>query len=352
MKPFESLTHRGQILRLRRLALKALERYELPAFRLTALQHEENTTFRVDLSTGERYALRIHRFANRSKEAVHSELLWLVALRREGFVVPEPLLTRDRQLLTVITLEGVPAARISVLFHWVDGEFLNRELTPAHLEQVGAFMARLHKQSIHFKTAEGFVRERVDVISDEERNKGAHGMSEQDARQQFDHPDDEAMAIRVVAQVASAEDGARVETLIRKMRAVQRALGQGPETFGLIHADLHQDNYLFLQESVRAIDFDDCGFGHYLYDMAVTLSEVKWRENTPALHAAFLTGYRSVHPLSAEHQRYLETFIAFRGLQMLIMVIGLRNHPRFQDRWEKTVRRMVNNLKDFVEKEP
>jgi Ser/Thr protein kinase RdoA (MazF antagonist) len=33
-------------------------------------------------------------------------------------------------------------------------------------------------------------------------------------------------------------------------------------------ADLHQWNYLFLDQALRAIDFDDCGWGYYAYDMA------------------------------------------------------------------------------------
>lgn len=33
---------------------------------------------------------------------------------------------------------------------------------------------------------------------------------------------------------------------------------------GLIHGDLHQENYLFCRGAVGAIDFDDCGYGHFL----------------------------------------------------------------------------------------
>ena len=88
-------------------------------------------------------------------------------------------------------------------------------------------------------------------------------------------------------------------------------LGQGPETFGLVHGDLHQENYLFHQGQVRAIDFDDCGFGHYIYDIAVTLFNVRFRDNTPQLRESFLAGYRSIRPLSAEHEQYLDTFAEY-----------------------------------------
>jgi hypothetical protein len=55
MKPFETMTHRGQLGRLRQLAIKMLSAYEVNEPRLTALVHEDNTTFRIDADNGERY---------------------------------------------------------------------------------------------------------------------------------------------------------------------------------------------------------------------------------------------------------------------------------------------------------
>jgi hypothetical protein len=64
MKSFETLTYAGQLRRLRRLAADALAPYDIHEPRLTALAHGDNTTFRVDLATGERYVLCIHRSAS------------------------------------------------------------------------------------------------------------------------------------------------------------------------------------------------------------------------------------------------------------------------------------------------
>ena len=36
------------------------------------------------------------------------------------------------------------------------------------------------------------------------------------------------------------------------------------QNWGLIHADLHEGNYLFHNEQIRPIDFYRCGFGYYL----------------------------------------------------------------------------------------
>ena len=52
-----------------------------------------------------------------------------------------------------------------------------------------------------------------------------------------------------------------------------------PGTFGLIHADLHLDNTLFADGEARLIDFDDCGFGYRIYDVAVALWELRHRRD-------------------------------------------------------------------------
>jgi len=351
MKPFEILTNAGQLRRLRQLAVKALRAYDIHEPRLTALLHEDNTTFRVDAANGKRYVLRIHR-PLRTVEAVRSEMMWLAALRRETeLVVPEPIPTRDGNLLTVASVTEIPEHRICVLFRWIDGRFLDVKLTPSHLERVGAFMASLQLHGAQFRPPDVFVRGRVDNLTDKARRTAARGACEALVRQQIDNPADETAAIRLITEICSPEDGARIAILIRKIREIQRVVGQKSETFGLIHGDLHQGNYFFHQRQVRAIDFDDCGYGYYLYDIAVTLSEVNWRENTPALRKNFLAGYRSIRFLSPEHERYLDTFIALRDLQLIIWKIEMRNHPAFRDGWASSVKEMLQDVKKFVERQ-
>ena len=350
MKPFEILTNMGQLRRLRRLAVKALTAYDIHRYRLIALQHEGNSTFRVDAVDGKRYVLRIHS-PLKTVETVQSEMMWLAALRRETeLVVPEPISTRDGSFLTIIGVDEIPESRICVLFRWIDGRFLDDRLTPDHLERVGAFMACLQSHGAQFKPSDGFIRGRVDTLTEQARRAAGRGTSEAVLRKQIDHPADETAAIRLVSEICSPEDGSRVATLIRKIRDVQRAVGQTSETFGLIHGDLHQGNYFFHQGQVRAIDFDDCGYGYYLYDIAVTLSEVNWRKNTPELRKGFIKGYRSVRDLSSQHEGYLDTFITFRDLQLIVWKIEMRNHPAFRNGWESSVKEMLQDVKRFVER--
>ena len=78
-------SRRAQLAGLRRVALAALERYPLPAGRLTFVDHGENTTFRHDSAAG-RHLVRVHRPQRHGRDvdstaAIRSEIAWLRAIR-------------------------------------------------------------------------------------------------------------------------------------------------------------------------------------------------------------------------------------------------------------------------------
>jgi len=334
MQGFETLSLRGQLGRLRPLAVEALATYEIRPARLVPLGHEENTTFRVETPDGERYVLRIQRTTGspfhppRSAGEVRSETTWITAVQRETeLAVPEPVLGPDGSPLTIIEVEGVPGPRICVLFRWQPGRFLDAGLTPSHLERVGEFTARLHAQAVGFVPPDGFTRWRIEDVSDE--------------------------AAEYVTGLVGAECGrdaaSLAESVMELVRRAQRELGMGPDVFGLIHSDLHQENYLFHRGRVGAIDFDDCGWGHFGYDLAVTLSELQHLPNPAALRAGLLRGYRSVRPLTAEHERYLDVFHSLRVLKLALWFIEQRDHPGFAD-WEAQARDGLADLRKIADR--
>jgi Ser/Thr protein kinase RdoA (MazF antagonist) len=100
-----------------------------------------------------------------------------------------------------------------------------------------------------------------------------------------------------------------------------QTLGESPDVFGFIHAGLHQWNYVFHGEEVRAIDFDDCGWGYYTYDRAVTLSYLEDWGTFPALQDTFLTEYQRVRPLPRRYGECLEVFLAARILAMVPWIL-------------------------------
>jgi Ser/Thr protein kinase RdoA (MazF antagonist) len=67
------------------------------------------------------------------------------------------------------------------------------------------------------------------------------------------------------------------------------------------------------------------------------------------LRRGLLDGYRSVRELSPQHEQYLDIFIAFRDLQLMIYNIEMRAHPAFRAGWASSVKEMLKDLKNFVE---
>jgi Ser/Thr protein kinase RdoA (MazF antagonist) len=350
MKSFATLSYRGQLQRLRRLAQAALEEYAVSAARLTPLRHESNTTLRVLAADHQQYVLRIHRPDGHTLAAIRSELRWLTALHQDtDLAVPEPVLTRDGLLLTIADTLGMPEPRTCVLFRWLDGRFLDARLTPRHLERIGVFMARLHEHTAQWQPPADFVRGRVDAITAQAR-RALWSASTPASSSPSVYPTDEdvARSLELVSDHCSPQDAAIVACTIEQIRAVFHELGEGKEVFGIIHADLHQENYFFQHRAPRVIDFDDCGWGHYLFDLTVTLRELAHLPTYPALRAALLAGYRTIRPFPQQHEAYLETFFALRRIQLLIWVIESRDHPTFRTGWADWARNDLQELAQFL----
>lgn len=346
MRRFEELTRAGQVRRMKYLAETALAAYDFGDLRLTPLAHFFNTTFRIDTlpqserassgspmgNKGERYVIRIHRSGAQNVQAIQSELLWLQALRHEtGLVVPEPMPTRGGSLVTSAYSSGVPESRQCVVFRWVDGRFLRSRLGPKEMMRVGMFMAKLHRHAEHFIVPEGFFRPRWDYDG---LRSGALGT---DLEQSWRH--------------LSREDRNVLDAVGERVRDTMRALGEERDVFGLIHADLYENNFLFSSMDVRAIDFDGCGWGHYLFDIGVTFSTLLARDDYPTLRKAFLEGYRQVRPLSPEHEGCTDTFIAARLMCHILWLAAHVDEPSYGTRSLRRITYELGELKAFLRRQ-
>ena len=319
-------TRRQQITGLRRVALRALEQYPVIEARVQFVAHGENTTFRIDAldSSSDRpstFLLRVHR-PNRhgrgvdSAAAIRSELEWLTAIRAETHLcVPEPVATSTGELVCRAAVDGGESRWCSLL-RWMDGRRRTRSARPIHLHRLGAAMARLHDHADRWSLPEGFVRitwDRATFFGDVMEYGGLPAadvwpLVPARQRQKFD---------TVAAEVGAAMDG----------------LGTGPGAFGLIHADLHLDNALFAGSDVRMIDFDDCGFGFRIYDVAVALWELRHRDDYHAFRDALLEGYTSQRDLPAEQIALVDAFIAAREVAFGLWFVGTaRVNPAFRAR--------------------
>jgi Ser/Thr protein kinase RdoA (MazF antagonist) len=293
---------------LDRLAASALRHYDLsPEARASLINVSENWTFRVDdPQTGRRAALRMHRPGYHDAAEIESELTWLEALREDDVIETPPVLrTREGARVLSVSLAGLARPRHVVLFDWVDGAAPTAEDVPSFL-RLGAVSARMHAHARSWTRPPSFARFSWDYSTTLGPN--GHWGRWQDGL---------GMTPDALAQLTRLGEAIR-DRLER--------YGQGPDRFGLTHADLRIANLLVDGGRTIVIDFDDCGLAWFMYDWATAVSFMEDHPQVPELQAAWVEGYRSVAPLSAEDEAELSTFVMLRRL---LLVAWIGSHHTF-----------------------
>jgi Ser/Thr protein kinase RdoA (MazF antagonist) len=308
------LSHRQRVARILRVAGRALDAYPLVDRQLRLIADEENTTYRVDATAPDgrdRFLLRVHRPARHGRNidsttAISSELCWLTALRAgTDLLVPAPFRTIDGQLTTVAASSDLPEPRVCSVLRWMDGRVYTAAPRPVRLRRLGSVMAHLHNHADQWRVPPGFVRIRWDWETFFGDTMVYGGINAADVWDLL--PGD---LRRKFAEVASGMD------------RVMTHLGEGADDFGLIHADLHLGNALFWRDEVRIIDFDDCGFGYWLYDIAVSLWELRYRSDYEDFRSALIDGYTRYRPLPPGGLAHLDDFIATREVAFALWFTG------------------------------
>jgi len=317
MAPDHDLSAGGDVLdRVRESARAALREYDChPDSSVELLNVSENATFLVTDPEHGPSVLRVHRLGYHTEDEIASELAWMDALRAEaGVRTPRVLAARDgrRIVTTAATGPGGAAAggpgQFSTVRHCVRFEFLpgtepaeSAADSVAHFAELGEITARMHAHARDWRRPGWFTR--------------FH----------WDYP----AAFGAEARWGRWQDGigvgpAEAEILGRLDRTLERrlsAFGTGPERYGLVHADTRLANLLVHDGAVSVIDFDDSGFGWYLYDLGTSVSFFEHEPVVPALVDSWLAGYRAHGEVTAADENEIWTFIMFRRL-LLVAWIG------------------------------
>lgn len=308
--------------------MTALGAYGLADGRLTFVAHDENTIFRHDGSDG-RHLVRVHRPQRHGRgvdsvAAIHSEIAWLQAIRKDTeLAVPEPVLASDGA--PTVTVTAADRTRVCSVLRWMDGRIHETSARPVHLGRLGEAMAHLHDHADAWTPPAGFVRIRWDhetffgdvMVYGDTPASGCWDLLPEEVRARFT-----AVGDRMVDILAGTGDT------------------------GLIHADLHLGNALFHRGAVKLIDFDDCGTGPRLYDVAVALWELRDHQDYLAYRDALLSGYRSRRHVDVEH---LDDFIALRQVAFDLWYTGTAQvNTAFSARLDK-VHRWSLAMLDLVE---
>lgn len=285
--------------RLDELAERALKLWPQTAGGdLTRINVSENVTYRIDLPDA-RYVLRLHRQGYHSKRAVECELAWAEALRvGDHLAAPAALPGRDGALIQEAHLPGEAEPRMLVLFAHIDGHHPDEsaDLSP-WFHDLGRIAARTHLHVANWRRPEPFERLTWDI-------EAVFGPAP--IWGHWREGPNVTPQIRAVL--------GRVERVVTDRLT---AFGRGPDRFGLIHADMRLANLLISPNGIHVLDFDDCGFGWFLYDFAAGISFIEDHPQIPALKAAWVAGYRALRPLSDAEEAEIDTLVMLRRLALL-----------------------------------
>lgn len=273
----------------------------------------ENPTFRVqEPGVREPIALRIYRPGGRSAVEVESELTWISAVRRETRV-PTPDVVPTADGAHYVCLEHEPPV-FAAAFEVAPGHEADDSDLERLMPRIAEATAHLHRHGRAWTVPRSFERPRWDVET-------TLGSTPHWAPWQASVPD-----------TAEREQlGRLADTVCSRLRA----FGSEPDRFGLIHADLRVANLIVDGDAVAVIDFEDCGFSWYLYDLGATLTFYEDAPNVDELVASWVDSYRAITPLPADDEREIPTFLMLRRL-MLSSYAGLRNDTELADQMRQT----------------
>ncbi|MCC2275441.1 phosphotransferase [Streptomyces sp. ET3-23] len=340
MPSFSRLPHAAQLDLLEGLTRAALtEHYGLDgaAVRMEVQQYEDNAVWRITPQGGSSFVARLSVRDGRPAHQQRSEMRWLESLAASRTVaVPEPVTTTGGHYVVPIEVPGHDEPATLALLHWLPGTAEPPYRQRGVAQEMGRATAHLHE---HAATV---------------------------PLQEFDRPVWEAETILLKGHAltdpaAQEQLGAEGTAALRKVaELITPALQEGgQDDRGRIHGDLHRENMIALSAGgIGVIDFDDCGTGHYLLDIATVLSSVHRiaREEGGAYEEfarAFLAGYTEVRPLPTDSARLLEPYLLLRDAFILNFVTTAAPVNADVASWgPRRIAGIVANMQAYLEGHP
>ncbi len=268
---------------------------------VSLLSESENKVYLVDdPALPVNYVVRVSsgRLAYHEADQVASEMRWLIYLHdNTEIVVPDVMAARDGELVHTLTADDLDRPRQAVVYSFISGDEPSEDDLIPGFERLGEISAQMHRHAKTWQPPADFRRPSLtaEILLDDKLNWGAWQ----------DGIDVEGEALVLLSRLD--------RTLRERLGALSTDWGH----FGLIHADLRLANLLVEGDRTAIIDFDDLGYGWFLYDLATALSFLEERPDVPDLIASWLAGYQRGADMPADAQTSITTLIMLRRLQLL-----------------------------------
>ena len=309
------------------VAQASLDNWPIEVSSVELISVSENVVFRV-IDIHERpYVLRVHRPGYHTLDELKAEHIFTEALHEADIQVPRPVQTRAGDAYVTMPLPNDAETRHIGMYHWVEGRILSEYLKekdhdPALVKlwygRAGALMARMHRVAETFSPPASFTRHALDA-------DGMMGEAPFWGRF-WDN-----------AQLSSTE-ARYLEGLRNKILSILQSLPTDSTTYGMIHADLHSNNFLINGDKLHVIDFDDSAFGWYQFDIAVALASPVHDEKAIDWDVMF-EAYQKERPVPDTFFDNVPLFKLVRTLNSIGWVMDRPEHMK-----EETIQYMIKEV--------
>jgi Ser/Thr protein kinase RdoA (MazF antagonist) len=270
------------------------------SFQLLAAR--ENTIYCAETAQG-KIVIRKHRTGYQDAAGIESELCLMHAMKAANCSVPDAIAAKDNRF--VIAHDGDHFTAVS----WVSGktmsDVLSADPSSDSITQIyhdlGVRLAEFHDAADAWSPPKNFSRHSWDRL-------GLVGAQPFWGRF-WDNPD-------------LLPDERYIFTQIQDQ--MNEALSHLEDTldYGLIHADLIPDNVMIDESDITFLDFDDCGFGFRLFDIATILLKQIETHDFQDKAKALMEGYRTRRGLDP---RFVLMFLVLRSLTYVGWIVDRPN---------------------------
>lgn len=320
MSAFSSLSEDKQKKLVSELAEIVATRYFSGDLTIELINYEYNATFKVVDSEGRKFALRMNINSLRTIENLNAELAFVSHLSSNSKVnTAHVVRTLGGEETTSIRLDLADRDLHCVMYSWIEGEELGDEPTDEQLFALGAAMAQLHLATKSFELPDGAKLPRLDDF--------------------FWGTDDmlfsETSELDQVTQAALKLGVNAINEIVAELYSNASPI--------VIHADLHGWNVMWNEGVLTVFDFDDCGIGLPIQDLATALYYL----DTPEQDEALKMGYLSVTALPEASDRTIKALALHRRILLLNYLYETSNpeHREMRPSYlEETLRRVETFL--------
>ena len=230
-----------------------------------------------------------------------SEIAWIEALQRDNIITTATVLQGKNDEKLQCYDDAITQQKYHMLlFEFLAGHHLDehQDLTE-NFYHLGNITAKLHLHGQKFTQDLPSFFARLDWNFDGMIGKNPHWGAWQNA------PNINNEAIKLLMRAAD------------KIKDKLYHYGQNTDNYGLIHADLRLANFLIDGDNLKILDFDDCGFSWFLYDIGAAFSFIENHSEKSEMIDSWLTGYQKIRKLTPDDIAMIPCFIMLRKMVLL-----------------------------------